>query len=224
MTMTDEGEARQILGDAILGRDEVATGLGGDPVAALAPDERALVERVPFDRATLERAAGEDLFLVLRVTRDATGPLTIVRLGELIAGGLDPRVHTGVGYALRDEWTIDTQPLGTTDTCAAGWALVAKTPLPATLNRTRDAQDAVLATLPAAERSSRRSAVEIVYDTLLWREARGERLLANAWDWSRSGSTDAGWAAVGDFGETGLRVIAYSAAVRFGTLGVCVQR
>ena len=105
-----------------------------------------------------------------------------------------------------------------------GWALVRRTPLPETLNRTRDVQDALLASLPPGPRPARRSAVEIVYDTLLWHRARGERLLANAWDWSRSGSTDAGWAAVGDFAPSGLRVIAYSAAVRFGTLGVCVQR
>ena len=31
-------------------------------------------------------------------------------------------------------------------------------------------------------------------------------------------------AALGEFGPHGLRVIAYSRAVRFGTLGVCAQR
>jgi len=37
-------------------------------------------------------------------------------------------------------------------------------------------------------------------------------------------STDQGYAALGEFGPHGLRVIAYSRAVRFGTLGVCAQR
>jgi hypothetical protein len=72
--------------------------------------------------------------------------------------------------------------------------------------------------------SSRRSAVEIAYDTLLWFRTHGERLLPASWDWSRSGSTDRGYAALGEFGPAGLGVIAYSRAVRFGTLGVCPQR
>lgn len=224
LTITGLDEARGILGDAVLGPEEIVAVLGDDALAAVGPEARPAVERVPFDRATLERGAGDGAMLVLRLGHDAAGPLTIVRLGQLLPDGLDPRVHTGVGYALRDEWTIDTQPLGTTETCVPGWALVRRTPLPATLNRTRDAQDAVLAALPAGTRPARRSAVEIVWDTLLWRGARGERLLADAWDWSRSGSTDAGFAAAGDFGDAGLRIIAYSAAVRFGTLGVCVQQ
>src|SRR5439155_705043 len=51
-----------------------------------------------------------------------------------------------------------------------------------------------------------------------------ERLLSRAWDWSRSETIDRGYASLGEFGPDGLRVIAYSAAVRFGTLGVCPQR
>jgi hypothetical protein len=70
----------------------------------------------------------------------------------------------------------------------------------------------------------RRSAVEIAWDTLLWQRARGERLLASTWDWSRSETSDRGLAALGELGEPGLGVIAYSRAVRFGTLGVCPQR
>ena len=94
-------------------------------------------------------------------------------------------------------------------------------PVPATLNRTYAAQDA---TLGSGARPRRRSAVEIAFDSLLWRKVHGERLLAAAWDWSRSESTDHGYAALGEHGENGLRVIAYSRAVRFGTLGVCAQR
>jgi hypothetical protein len=103
---------------------------------------------------------------------------------------------------------------------------VRREPLPATCNLGYRAQDAVLEKLgptrPGVAR--RRSAVEIAYDTLLWQRARGERLLVNAWDWSRSESNDQGLAAIGEFGDNGLGVIAYSRAVRFGTLGVCAQR
>ena len=77
---------------------------------------------------------------------------------------------------------------------------------------------------PYGGRPVRRSAPEIAFDTLCWQHVHGERLLAGCWDWSRSVSTDQGYAALGEFGEQGLRVIAYSRAVRFGTLGVCAQR
>src|SRR4030095_9805127 len=132
----------------------------------------------------------------------------------------------GVGYMLRDEWTIDTQPFATAETCAAAWRLVRREPLPATLNRLYRDQDAVLAALGATRPSvqRRRSAIEIAWDTLLWQRVRDERLLASAWDWSRSTSNDQGFAALGEFGPQGLGVVAYSKAVRFGTLRVCPQR
>ena len=228
MGVTIEGlaDATEALGSAVLGPAELEQALGYDPLAVLTPDERRTVARLPFAKADLARARSEGEMLVLRVPRTPDGPLTMTTLSQRLAGGLDPKVHTGVGYLLRDEWTIDTQPFATTDTCNAGWWLVRRTPLPATFNRGHRAQDDVLASLgPAVEgRPRRRSAVEIAYDTLVWHKVRGERLLADAWDWSRSPSNDQGYAALGEFGERGLGVIAYSRAVRFGTLGVCAQR
>ena len=215
---------------AIFGNPFAATaGNGGavfDPIAVLTPAERAAVETVPFSNGELADARARGEFLVLRVPRDTGGPLTMLRLAEHLAGGLDPRVHKGVGYLLRDEWTVDAQPFATQESCAAGWYLVRRDPLPATLNVGYREQDAALAALgptrPGVPR--RRSGVEIAWDTLLWQRARDERLLASAWDWSRSESNDGGLAALGEFGPQGLGVIAYSRAVRFGTLGACPQR
>jgi hypothetical protein len=211
------------LGDAVLGPREIADALGFDPLAALTPGERAAVARVPFDEADLERARSAGEILVLRVPRDLEQPLTMLRLAERLRGGLDPAVHKGTGSLLRPDWTVDDQPFAAEDVCRAGWWLVRREPLPAALNRPYAGQDAVL---PAGtpERPVRRSAVEIAYDTLLWRRVHDERLLASTWDWSRSESTDHGYAALGEHGPDGVRVIAYSRAVRFGTLGVCPQR
>jgi hypothetical protein len=219
-------DATALLGPAVLGPREVGDALGFDPLAVLTGDERTAAGRIPFTRAQLEDARTSEEMLVLRIPRDPSGPLTMLALAERLQGGLDPKVHQGVGYLLRDEWTIDTQPFATADVCPAGWWLVRRTPLPQTFNRGHRAQDDVLAALgPAAPvRPRRRSAVEIAYDTLLWHRIRGERLLATVWDWSRSPSTDQGYAALGEFGTGGLGVIAYSRAVRFGTLGVCPQR
>ena len=228
MGLTIEGlaDASALLGSAVIGPAELEQALGYDPIALLSSDERPLVARVPFSRADLEQARTDGEMLVLRVPRDPAGPLTMLALAGRLAGGLDPKVHTGVGYSLRDEWTIDTQPFATADTCSAGWWLVRRAPLRTTCNRMYRAQDDALATLgPVVEgRPRRRSAVEIAFDTLVWQRVRGERLLADAWDWSRSPSNDQGYAALGEFGERGLGVIAYSRAVRFGTLGVCPQR
>ncbi|MGH7893590.1 MAG: hypothetical protein ACREQL_02930 [Candidatus Binatia bacterium] len=219
-------EATRILGKAVLGPAELTQALGYDPLPLLDEEEREAVTRIPFSTADLERAQGDGEFLVLRVPRDPDGLLTMLGLATRLGGGLDPKAHKGVGYLLRDEWTIDTQPFATADVCAAGWWLVRRDPLPATLNRTYRPQDDALATLgPTVNgRPRRRSAVEIAFDTLVWHRVRGERLLATAWDWSRSPSNDQGLAALGEFGEQGLGVIAYSRAVRFGTLGVCAQR
>jgi hypothetical protein len=226
MTIAGLDAAITALAGAVLGPAEISTALGFDPLAVLTPEERAAVERVPFSTDELAQARADGEFLVLRVPRDPAGPLDMLRLAERLSGGLDPRVHKGVGYLLRDEWTIDTQPFATAESCTAGWRLVRREPLPATLNRLYRDQDAVLAALGATHPSvpRRRSAIEIAWDTLLWQRVRDERLLASAWDWSRSTSNDQGFAALGEFGPQGLGVVAYSKAVRFGTLGVCPQR
>lgn len=226
IAITGLDAATTALAGAVLGPSEIADALGFDPLSVLTTDERGAVGRVPFSTDELARARADGEFLVLRVPRDPEGPLGMQRLAERLSGGLDPRVHKGVGYLLRDEWTIDTQPFATAETCAAGWGLVRREPLAATLNRTYRDQDAALAALgptrPGVAR--RRSAIEIAWDTLLWHRVRDERLLANRWDWSRSSSSDEGLAALGEFGPAGLGVVAYSRAVRFGTLGVCPQR
>jgi hypothetical protein len=226
MTIAGLDAAIAALPGAVLGPREIEIALGVDPLAGLSAADRAAAETVPFDAAALARAKADGELLVLRLATLADGPLTMLALGERLAGGLNPKVHTGVGYMLRDEWTIDTQPFATTDTCTTGWFLVRREPLPVTCNLGYRAQDAVLEKLgpPRPGVARRRTAVEIAYDTLLWQRARGERLLANAWDGSRSESKDRGLAALGEFGEQGLGVIAYSRAVRFATLGVCAQR
>jgi hypothetical protein len=226
MTIDGLDAATAALDGAVLGPAEIAAALGFDPLAVLTSEERAAVASVPFSADELARARRDEEFLVLRVPRDPAGPLTMLRLAGRLSGGLDPRVHKGVGYLLRDEWTIDTQSFANAETCAAAWRLIRREPLATTRNRTYRDQDAALAALGPSQTGvpRRRSAVEIAWDTLLWQRARGERLLADAWDWSRSESHDGGFAALGEFGPQGLGVIAYSRAVRFGTLGVCPQR
>lgn len=215
--------ATRALGGPVLGPRELTAALGFDPLSVLTTAERAAVARIPFPPAELERARADGEILVLRIPRDPDGPLTLLRLAARLDGGLDPGVHKGAGYLLRPEWTIDDQPFAVAETCSAGWWLVRREPLRTTFNRTYGDQETALGAAPP-DRPRRRSAPEIGFDTLCWQRVHGERLLATSWDWSRSVSTDQGHAALGEFGPAGLRVIAYSRAVRFGTLGVCAQR
>jgi len=219
-------DATRSLAGAVLGPHELAAALGFDPLSVLTPAERAAVASIPFGPADIDRACSGGEMLVLRIPRSPDGPLTMLGLAARLGGAFDPRVHKGVGYSLRDEWTIDMQPFATTETCTAGWWLVRREALPATRNRPYRRQDEALAAAGPAtpDRPRRRSAVEIAYDTVLWHRAHRERLLASTWDWSRSPSTDGGFAALGEFSDAGLRVVAYSRAVVFGTLGVCAQR
>ena len=90
-------EARAAIGGAMLGPDDIATVLGFDPLEALSTHERHVVSDFPFSVADLSTARANGEFLVLRVPRDAHGPLTMLRLAERLAGGLDPKVHQGVG-------------------------------------------------------------------------------------------------------------------------------
>src|SRR5215468_1846940 len=147
MPVVTVDEARAAIGGAMLGPDDIATVLGFDPLEALSTHERHVVSDFPFSVADLSTARANGELLVLRVPRDPEGPLTMLRLAERLAGGLDPKVHRGVGYLLRDEWTIDGQPFATSETCAPGWYLVRRELLPATFNLGYRAQDEVLSRL-----------------------------------------------------------------------------
>jgi hypothetical protein len=63
-----------------------------------------------------------------------------------------------------------------------------------------------------------------VYDTILLHRAHGTRLLEHAWDWSSTPTQDGGFMTAGEFAPDGLKIVGYSRAVRFGTLGVCPQQ
>jgi hypothetical protein len=221
MEIPEFGEVRRIFGSDVLGPEEITLALGSDPLANIGPEDRKRVERIPFDRETLTRAADDGRMLVLRVGRDAAGdPLTIVSLARRFESASATRLEK----TLQEAW-FAREPFANVDTCAGGWALVEKRPLDETRNLSYPEQTQVL-----GERSRRtglalrrRTAVEAVYDTLLFAAARQERLLESAWDWSSSPTVDGGWVTVGEFGPDGLKLLGYSKAVRFGTLGICAN-
>jgi hypothetical protein len=218
--------ARALFGDDLLGPEEVGSALGAAPaaLAAAAPD---LLAGVPFDAGTLRAARARGDLLVFRVPADAAGPLTVLRLIERFPGTVPERLLRGVGYQLKDEWTLAAEPFAATATCRLEWRLVHRAPVPATCNLSYDLQDAALARYAAeiglAGGLRRRSAVEMLYDCVLFHRARGIRLLERHWDWSDTPTADGGFVTCGEFAAGGLSILGYSRAVRFGTLGICPQ-
>jgi hypothetical protein len=207
-------DAKRIFGGDMLGLEDVGAAFGGDLLATLALEKAAIAE-LPFDRDTLMRAADEGMMLVLRTPRTAAGErLSVGSLAERFPG--EQAASGGRPWFERERFASD-------DLCRLGWALVDKDPARKTRNLSYVEQDAELAR--RSERLGlalrRRTAVEIVYDTLLYAAARGERLLETDWDWSSTMTLDGGAVTAGQFDAAGLRLLAYSKAVRFDSLGVC---
>ena len=226
-TTTPLDRARALFGPDVIGPDDVGRVLGVEPVA-LAGEEPALLREVPYAFDILEAAHARGELLVLRVANDGAEPLTVLRLRERFPESIDPKLFKGVGYLLKDEWTLDQEPFAATATCRLEWRLIHREPIPSTCNLSYDLQDAALAryaeSIGLESRLHRRSGIEMVYDTIMIERARGVRLLTRAWDWSDTPTADGGYVTAGDFKASGLHVLGYSRAVRFGTLGICPQQ
>jgi len=214
-------EARAILGENVLGPQEVTAAFGRAPKT---------IVPIEFTRDDLQaaRAAGEMLVLRVAHLTDHTA-LTVMQMLHRFPDAFDKRLLRQVGYQLKDDWGIELEPLAATETCAVEWALVRTQVLDDSRNLAYEEQAAVLQryaeTLHVpANRVRRRTAVEAVYDTILYSAARGARLLENTWDWTSSRTIDGGYLNVGGFGSSGMQVLSYSTAVRHGGLGVCPTR
>jgi hypothetical protein len=227
MTMagsTPIAEARDLFGACFLGPEDVGRVLDADPKRLAGGAE---IDQVPYPRAALEAARVRGDVLVFRTPTDGRAPLTVMRLAERFAETVQPQLLKGVGYQLKDEWTVAQEPFASADTCRSGWRLVHAVPVPTTCNLSYEQQtlelDRYAESLGLLGSLTRRSAIEAVYDTIVLARARGTRLLERAWDWTATATEDGGFVTVGEFAADGLRIIGYSRAVRFGTLGVCPQ-
>jgi hypothetical protein len=209
-------DARALLGDDVLGPEEVRTSFGG--VAVEGPP-------IPFSGDELTKAHAAGAMLVLRLAQAGSGvPLTITHLLQQCPDAFDEKLLRHVGYQLKDEWGIALEPLAATDTCSAGWALARKEILSDTRNRAYDEQEPALQRFAqeiGARAVRRRTAIEAVYDTVLYYRARQARLLQKAWDWSATRTVDGGYLNVGGFGSNGMQILSFSRAVRHGALGIC---
>jgi hypothetical protein len=204
--------ARRLFGDNILGPEEVGKALDADPASLKSAEPDLPFDTVSFAPDLLRQAAAEGMVLGLRLACVGDVPLTLLRLASLFPGSEPPPA---------DVW-FASEPFAK-QTCRAGWALFERRTFAASRNLTYAQQNDALS--DRARRIGlalrRRTAVEIVYDVLLYAAARGERLLADEWDWSSTVTTDGAFVTAGQFDERGLRLLRYSEAVRFDRLGIC---
>jgi hypothetical protein len=205
--------AQRIFGDDLLGPEEICAALGAGPRILERAHADGSFDRVPFPPDWLGRAADQGMILTLRLACVGDAPLTL--------GGLATHFPQGADPAPADAW-FEREPFAL-ETCRPGWALFEKRPFAASRNLTYPQQTEALAERAAWFRMPlrRRTAVEIVYDTLLHAAIHGERLLVDEWDWSSSATTDGAFVTAGQFDERGLHLLRYSEAVRFDGLGIC---
>jgi hypothetical protein len=220
--------AEALLGPRVLGPAAVGALLESAPEECLTPAERAHISRIPFDHDVLVRAGAAGADLVLRLPRDGQAALTIQRLHDRFPDAFVKKTMTeGVGYLLRAEWAVTTQPFAT-DAPELGWRLVVSEPVEGTRGVSYDQQDEALAAWArqlgvARARVRRRTAVDAVYDVLLADRARKRRDLQQVWDWTRTGTPDGAFVTIGRPDDDGLQILAYSTAVRFDSLGTCLE-
>ena len=210
-------EARAILGDDVLGPEEVSQVFG-------APLQAELPREVPFSRDTLAAARQCGVMLVLRTAQPAdSSALTILQILDRHPQAFDAKLLRTAGYLLKDEWGIALEPLAATETCTSGWALVRKEVMEDSCNLPYDEQEAAVQGFAAllGVPVRRRTVVEIVYDTVLYFRARNVRLLERSWDWSSSVTLDRAYLNVGGFSSSGMQILGFSRGIRHGRLGVC---
>jgi len=214
-------DARAVLRADVLGPDEIRAALGSSA---------GEVPPIPFSREELDTAMRLGEMLILRVAASSDGvPLTILNMCERFPVAFDQKLLRQVGYQLKEEWGIAIEPLAKTETCKLAWALVRKEVLEDSRNLSFDEQQTCLQQYAAklgraGATLRRRTAVEAVYDTLLYFRARQARLLATTWDWCASRTVDGGLLNVGGFGPGGMQILSFSRGIRHGGLGVCPTR
>lgn len=216
-------ESREILGEDVLGLEEITSVFG--TVENIDP---AMAAMVPFSVEALHSAKQAGELLVLRVRSAGGEPLTLLRLIRQFPDAFNRSFLDKMGYQLKSEWGIAREPLAATDTPHAQWALVRKHILEETRNLAYDEQELQLQVYAsqcgARGRVRRRSAIEIAFDVIACHRVRGVRLLHDSWDWSSSRTVDGGYLNLGHFDVHGMQVFAYSPGVRHGRLGVCPNR
>jgi hypothetical protein len=222
-------EARELFGKDFIGPEAAFKTFG----VKLTPEETKQIERIPFNKAELEKAKELGMMLVLRVSHDKDGkPLTINRMREVLAGedklGDPSKKKQKLFYRQPGEGWYDDEEFAKQET-SLGWGLVMKAVLEESRSKNWGDQEKVMqdwAKKNGIDPKSirRRTPVEVAYDTLAYYGANKETLLEKDYDWTGARSSVGGFVDVGVFGSDGLHVGYGDRGDSGSRLGVCPSR
>ena len=246
-------EAREILGQDVLGPEEIETAFGFRP---------ADIPPLPYSRAELEKAKQLGEMLVLRTNKDVTGaPFTMKSLQQTMSLRLQ---QAGKGKVLYDTDWYKNEDFFIKDTPKIEWRLVSKDVLPDSTSKDyvdqtkvlRDhlQKDGLLTPVELAECSDvkleelrtlmgsdwqvaakqlselqvnqnhRRTPVEALYDLLARFGSNDERLLEAKYEWTSRLNSDGELVDVGHFDADGASVHGSQPGSRSSSLGACSSR
>jgi hypothetical protein len=221
------GEAKELFGKDFIGPEAVLKTFG----VRLPPNELKNIEKIPFDRETLEKAKNLGMMLVLRVPHDQKGdPLTIKRMQRILGdvdylGRENDKKTRMFDSASPGNWYED-EGFAREMVAQLGWGLACKSILEESRDIDWHDQEKVLHEWakgndldPASVR--RRTPVEVAYDTLAYYGANQESLLEHSYDWTRIRAEDDDFVRVGDFGRSGLAFESSSWDDPDAAFGIC---
>ena len=213
-------EARRLFGYDCFGPEAFAVFLGVDDLfgPALASEQIRESLRVPFSRDELKRAKSLEMILVYRLSHDKYGNgLTIRYLREAC---LRREVF---GHGRERPWYA-SERFARDEVPNPGWSLVRKKEIPGSLDRTWKDQSEILRQWTEEngiqpEVVQRRTAVEAVYDALLYYGQNRHEEIDLVYDWTATLASD-GWPVLVSCYHSRLWVDALSADAREPCIGV----
>jgi len=220
-------EARSLFGHDCFGPEAFAAFLGVDDLfgPVLASEELEKSRRVPFSIDELKRAKSLGMVLVFRLSHDKYGHgLTIRYLREAcLRGRAQARIASIFGDERKQPW-YETEGFARDEVPRPGWSLIRKEKIPGSLDRTWKDQSEILRQWTEEngiqpEMIRRRTAVEAVYDDLLYYGQNRREEIDLVYDWTATLASD-GWPVLVSCYESRLWVDALSADAREPCMGV----
>ncbi len=231
-TYVESEEVRELFGDDFFGCDAAARMLGEDDLfgQVVPQDLRRESLRVPFSRDELRRAKCLGMMLVFRISHDKYGNgLTIRYLRDLAARSrvfcpARTRFMSVFGDRRETPWYA-SEAFARTEVPRTGWSLVQNGVIARSLGQTwKDQNDALRQWTEGLAIQSgivrRRTAVEAVYDALLYCGQDRPSEMGMVYDWTATTSSD-GWPVFVGCYDSRLVIDALPGGAEDPCVGVC---
>lgn len=193
---------------------------------------------IPYDEQDLQLASQNGEMLVLRAGAQRLNgteeQITVMNFRELFRRDPNSKLDTPF-YSFRsgaNDWYPSENFAAQPGEIQLGWALVKKDVLANSKNKKWDKQEELLRKYgeelekkgATNTQVSRRTAMEVTWDTMLYYVHAGEQLLPGVYDWTKSRASHGYLVYVGHFDSRGLRVGRWYPEDADEGIGVCPAR